>query len=436
MTIRQVVQCDVCKTRTLLRTLLGWLPTHPIRIPCGKCGVLIQGTVILNPPNSKFDFVNGKSIEGEESEYYLECSGELLTEKLSKRDAVSLESSMVSPFIKAVLDMGDENYQKFKDQTLSFLAAIETAWPQVDRANQLWIGGQAKFLKREVHKILPKDVFPMTNRLEQTRGVHQLNLLFTLPIRDSALFDITTKFLRDETKSFAAMPNFKLLVRHFGKHLLMNYSERFHQTLQGFVASFSFLIPAFSLSFAPSLTGTYVQQKGMTTTGFTDIKQFYIDAYENAAEILVLVAALNNLKHRGDFTRMKSVRRDVETLSDFVGLTKGSRLQFFDGSESFDRLAMALNSGIRNSISHSSYVYDAASQLIRYYPKGKIGEGREETMYLAEFAQLCCNVFQGHILLNEAVYQIEKIYRMMKGAKPLSPATLIPAIHKWFGEAI
>lgn len=431
MTVRQVVQCEVCKTRTLLRTLLGWLPKHPIRIPCGKCGVLIQGTATLDPPNFKFDFVNGKSIEGEESEYYLECSGELLTEKLSTRDAVSRESSMISPFIKAVMDMGQDNYQEFKAQTLRFLAAIEYGWPQVDRANQLWIGGQAKFLKREVHKFLPKDAFPMTNRLEQARGVHQLNLLFTLPIRDSALFDITTDFLGTEIAAFAPLPNFKLLVKHFGEHLLMDYSKRFHRTLQRFVGNFSFLIPALSLSFAPNVANTYPKQKGMTTTGFEDIKQFYIDAYEDALEILVLVVALNNLKHRGDFTRMKSVRRDVTTLSDFGGLTKGSRLPFFDGSEDFDRLAMALNSGIRNAIGHSSYVYDGATQLIRYYPKGKLGEGREETMYLVEFAQLCCNVFQTHILLNEVVYKIETIYRMIKGTKPTDPAVLIPAFEKW-----
>jgi len=96
---------------------------------------------------------------------------------------------------------------------------------------------------------------------------------------------------------------------------------------------------------------------------------------------------------------------------------------------------MALNSGIRNAIGHSSYSYDSVPQLIRYYPKGQIGKGNEETMYLAEFARLCWNLFQNHILLNEAVYQIEKIYRMVKGARPLDPAIICAALKKSSGRS-
>src|SRR5439155_23990833 len=108
MTVRQVVQCDVCKSRTLLRTLLGWLPDHPIRIPCGKCHVIIQGklTIDQQKPDFRFEFTNGTMIPGEDSEYYLECSGELLTEKLRNRKDVTMNASMLSPFIKAIMDMG------------------------------------------------------------------------------------------------------------------------------------------------------------------------------------------------------------------------------------------------------------------------------------------------------------------------------------------
>jgi hypothetical protein len=79
---------------------------------------------------------------------------------------------------------------------------------------------------------------------------------------------------------------------------------------------------------------------------------------------------------------------------------------------------MALDSGIRNAIGHSSYRYEPVAQLIRYYPKGQIGKGEERTMFLTEFARLCWGLMQNHIQLNEVVYQIGKCYFIAQGAKP------------------
>jgi len=422
MTVRQVIQCDVCKSRTLLRALLGWLPQHPIRIPCGKCGILIEGTLTLNQqkPDCHFDFTNGTIVPGEESEFYLECSGELLTEKLQQREKVTDESATMSPFIKAIMDVGHEPYLQFRKATIGFLASIKEFWPNVDRANQLWIAGQSNFLRAELHRYLDKERFPATNRLEQLRAIHQLNLLFTTPIREGVFFDFTTDLLWKEVPELLKLyqTRFQDCVRYFGKTLLEDYSQRFHRTLAGLIEHFKFLIPAFSLSFAPEAATLSIKEKGMTTTGFEDLKQFYIDAYEDAVEILLLIAALNNLKHRGDFVRMKYIRKDVTALDEFIGLSKGDRLKFFDGSEEFDKFAMALDSRIRNAIGHSSYKYEPVAQLVRYYPKGRIGQGKEHTMFLTEFARLCWNLMQNHIQLNEAVYQIGKCYFIAEGDKP------------------
>jgi ribosomal protein S27AE len=56
MTVRQVIGCEVCGATTLLRTQLGWLRQHPIRIPCGRCGITILGEVNLFPETAGFDF--------------------------------------------------------------------------------------------------------------------------------------------------------------------------------------------------------------------------------------------------------------------------------------------------------------------------------------------------------------------------------------------
>lgn len=432
MTVRQVVECQVCKTRTLLRTLLGWLPEHPIRIPCGHCGILIQGKVTLEQekPDFEFEFVNGTTVPGEDSTFYIECSGEMLTEKLKERASLASGEDLLSPFIKAFMDMGFEQYQEFKKRTLQFLGRIQHFWPSVHRANQLWSGKKGEFLRTEIHSHLDEAMFPATNRLEQFRGLHQLNLLLTFPITEPLMFDSTVDLLRDEVPSLidAHRKSVDDCVAYFGEELLMSYSDRFHRVLERMVETFPFLIPGFSLSFCPAVSARYTREKGMTTTGFEDVKQFYIDCYEDAAEILPLVAALNNLKHRGDFMCMKPVRRDVKTLDAFRNATKGTRLQFFDGSEMFDRMSMGLNPGIRNAIGHSSYQYDGIGQVIRYFPKGTLGKGDEVEMYLTEFTRLCWDVFQNHIHLNEAVYHISKIYYIQEGDVPMDPAKFREAL--------
>ncbi len=44
MTNRSFLKCEVCGAITLMRLQAGWPEEHPLRVPCGRCGILISGT--------------------------------------------------------------------------------------------------------------------------------------------------------------------------------------------------------------------------------------------------------------------------------------------------------------------------------------------------------------------------------------------------------
>jgi hypothetical protein len=382
-----------------------------------------QAKFVQENGSAHFSFTNGKEIEGDHSEFYIECSGELLTEKLQRRDALSDGADLISPFFKSLWAMGFLEYEEFKKRTISFLQRRNAGWPTVSRINELWLGGKSAYARDELRPLLESEMFPLDTELELLRGLHQVNLIFTAPIQDDPRFELATAALWKEFPSLSSSNSnglISLATHFFEGNSCRDFARRFRDVLERIVANFAFLIPVFGLQFyTAEQPEIVVQRKGITTVSFDDLKQFYLDCYEDAAEMLPLLAAFNNLKHRGNFTSMLSLRKDVKSLADFSRLSKGSRVQFFSGNEDFDFLiANSLESGIRNAIGHSSCTFNAPSQVISYRPKGHGGE--EKSMTLAAFAWRCWNLFQTHVVLNELAYQTEKMYWLSRGQKSVS----------------
>jgi len=414
---------------------VGWLPEHPLRIPCGKCGILISGVARFNSEKieEKLEFQNAHHVAGEVSAFYIECSGELLTEKLRKRDSLQPGEDMLAPFIKAYMAMGQERYVEFKSRCIGFLTYCEKLWPSIRRVNELWLNESHHFLRKELRKKLPTGAYPLNNAWEEERGVHQANIHFTEPVRDPIEFNSTVEFLWKELPSLAGTHRepLKVLVNDFAQRgRLKDYHQRFLKVLERMVSRFRHVIPAYSVPFYNGDVKKLAESKGLTTAGFDDLKEFYIDCFEDAGEILLLLVAYNNLKHRSDHMSMRTLRKDISTLDQFHGLSKGNRVQFIDGKEDFDFLANGLNSQLRNAIGHSAYRFDSKTQLITYYPKGKLGVGDEKRMYLVEFAMDFWRLFNIHVCLNELVYQSDKIFYLASGVTPINSEKFHRAIRR------
>jgi len=187
-----------------MRLQAGWPEEHPLRVPCGRCGILISGTVRFDQAKGglQYEIHNATEVDETVPEYYLEASGELLAEKLKRHSGGTFVWSP-PPFFQALWAMGNENYTEFKRKTLQFLSFTKTEWPKARRINELWLSKRYGYLPDEVARYLPIEKFPMSNEAEYVRGVHQLNLLFLWPILDHSRFGKQTKFLFRELPKIA-----------------------------------------------------------------------------------------------------------------------------------------------------------------------------------------------------------------------------------------
>mgnify|MGYP001401799805 CR=1 FL=1 len=430
-TIRTYYKCNVCETVTLLRTQFGWLDEHPIRYTCGQCKITIEGTAFLDQENANFRIIihNATLIEQDnvEPKFYIEASGELLTEKLIAYDPEQ-HKYMPPPFFRWLWEISDPNNrhvvywknEQFKRETLTFLNFIKNEWAKVRRINELWLNKNDDYLIKEVHKILPKKQFSMNNRLEMLRGVHFLTRAFFLPV-------ITIKHEKLIFREFDILlkqnPSGLIELAKSFKDYFNIFERRILKVFEKFVATYRYLIPIYGLRYYHEINDDTYRNRGITTASFEDIKEFYIDTYEVAVELLWVLLAYNNLKYRNNFMSMSSEKPKYK-FEEFFELSKGKKIEYFKGDEIFDQLIEpgALDNKIRNAIGHNTYEYDGIEQIIYYDPVGNYNPSDIRKMYLVQFAEKCTAIFQTLINLWELVYQTQKHFYLSQGMIPVSPS--------------
>jgi hypothetical protein len=409
MTQRTYLKCSVCNAVTLTRLQAGWLDWHAIIVPCGRCGILISGKAMFDPPHIELELHNASQVEETHPDFYLEISGELPAKLLHKMGEQAYVWSP-PPFFQALEGMGGaENFEKFKSQAVRFLHFVDKEWPRVRRIQELWNTGERSYLAQEVHAMLPRKQWPMTNEAEFLRGVHMVMLRFFDPVLPSGYYrpfveDLLEKITTVATDNPAGFLN---LLNHFAPDELLGYYERaIFVRFQAFVDLYRHLIPAFATAF---YVNAVPEDVGITTVDFETLKHFYADSYETLSEILPLALAYNNLSQRGDFQAMKTLRKDVITLNNLLEKSKGERLKFVDGNEPFDGpFTSDLDNKLRNAIAHNSYTYDRANQHIGYFPSGKMEQGDMLTITLIEFARICWNLQNRTVEMAELLYQTRK----------------------------
>lgn len=415
-------QCNVCSSITRIKIQFGWLENYPVRIKCGKCNISIFGNVYLNQQHGGYS-IKLKNVTStkriEKPDYLIEVSGELLTEKM--RLYTEESDAFFSPFLKnGVVFMG-EKIGEFKHHTNQFLHKIEDEWPTVKRINELWFDGNYQYLPKEIHKLLNKKQFPADNELELLRAVHFLNSRFTNTFASNYFKEITNHIFK-EFKNINETEKLFSLAQHFEDNL-DNYEHKLFGIINKFIEKFHMFIPVYGLDFYEEEKDREksIENLGLTTVDFEDIKDFYIDTFEDIGDILNLVVAYNNLIHRKDYKKMKEdIIKDIQNIEDFSKMRKkGRKLEFITGNESFDKIFISkVDNRLRNAIGHRSYKYDVVSQEITYFPSGDKTKGTSESMYLIEFVLECFQLMRSCIGLGEIVYQTRKFLYVEQGIRP------------------
>lgn len=431
MTHRIYIKCAVCGSIILTRTQIGWLPKHPIRIHCAKCGILISGAFVQDPniPQFKITFENAIEVHMQEPNYYIEISGELLTSKIRLFEK-GKDEYQIPPFFNALQGMrrdGDETqaFQKFSRDYLTFLQFIESDWPFIRRLHEIWLSGNHEYLSEQMRDKLPPDQFSLNNDLEYLRGIHQLFLIGFCSVIPKNFFEYTTKSIWSNISDMVRVnPDgyFALTEFFYDNNLLNEYEDRVLKVLNSFVEKYPFLIMTIGLESYPATPD--LSRNGTTTVSFDDVKHFYLECFEAIGEIIAIVIAYNNLKYRNDpFIMPNSSFKDIKNLQDFLNMqNKGHKIKFLNSNEIFNNLISLDNdNGLRNAIGHESCSYDGVSQTISYYSSGKKGKGEQKRIYLIEFIQKVLKQFYTIVVLIEILYQTRKYYYVQHGIMPVCP---------------
>lgn len=178
------------------------------------------------------------------------------------------------------------------------------------------------------------------------------------------------------------------------------------------------LIPALAIQYCKDDSFDY-EHEGSTTSSFDSVKQFYLDAYEALENLMIIPIALNNIKYRSDINAMNPIEKNVNSLEDYIKLTKASRYHFCLYSEVYTNfLKIFVNAKLRNAIGHNDVEYNSVEQLITYIPNPN-DRTKKRTEYLLEFENEAMRMFQGILGISEYLYRLRELKLMNDGKIPL-----------------
>ena len=149
------------------------------------------------------------------------------------------------------------------------------------------------------------------------------------------------------------------------------------------------------------------------------MKQFYLDAYESLGNLLVIPVALNNIKYRSDINAMNPIEKNVNSLEDYIKLTKASRYHFCLESEVYTGFLKTLvNAKLKNAIGHNDVEYNSVDQLITYIPNPK-NRTKKKTEYLLQFENEAMHMVQAILGISEYLYRLRELELMYDGKIPI-----------------
>ena len=242
--------------------------------------------------------------------------------------------------------------------------------------------------------------------------LHRLDLRFLLPIADSSsLLNYGMEVLQE----ISQLPpdGIKQLVTTFD---FRRYEEKLFMQIDKYVAIFPRLIPAYNLTIIePSkLDNEFFGDYGISSIAFEDVKSYYLDSFEVLKDLLDLVVALNNVKHRGNPETMLQIPGSkVQTLTEFRQTTT-RRMEYVKHGETFDKLfAPILSSPYRNAIGHMTWRYDPFTQVITMLESERAVSGEDIT--LLQFADLVRRMFGVVLQAWELIYHLRKLPLVIQG---------------------
>jgi len=438
MNINYGVECIVCKSKINLRMQAGRIEKNLIRFNCPKCGIPINIELNLNNKCS------GKKIENsienanfvdkfQEAKYSIQCSSEFFTSKniLNPFNNENVEASeeIFSPFIQASKFFGSDNLGLFANHCYLISECIYNI-NVFERVNNLYYSKSSYFISH-INEVLEENNINITvedTEISKFEGIYYFNIMYLSrflkigefsSINKEILKDID-KLKKDNEKEFNKMVNY------FGDNKKIEYYERkIIKTINSYIKKIKYLMPSIGLEYLrEDITKDEIYKKyTMRTSTFEDIRNIYLEVYENFIDIYDFIASLNNIKYRGSYEKFnllkdiegvpnkikKNDKLKVNNLLDFKLLDKGLKLYYVKDKcdEGFNKYMPNLESYLRNSLGHENWSYDDENQIIKFENKFS---SKSNEHSLLEYANECYNMFSRLLAIYKILMDIKNSY--------------------------
>ncbi|WP_459500517.1 hypothetical protein [Bacillus sp. C1] len=414
----QVVTCEVCNTKTLVKFQVGTLNQYPVHYSCPTCLTNIYGDILIHHGEGYIEFKlnNAKNEDQGKEEYILVLSGEFPSIKIVKSTEDTFHASLFSPFIRYSPHSEDERrkYQILHGFLPEF---INAEWKMIERIAHLYFNDQERYLESEVNK-LRKSPKITISPYEKDSSVSKLvttvfrELSSSKPLLESpseSLSDQLNAISKDNKEAYLKLLDF------YTRNDLLKIQKELFSLFNAFINHYRYLVPVIYLENMDRKIEEIKYQEGLTTVSLEKLDRLYQNTYETLLENSTLTMMLDNLIVRGSINSMNpsiTVRKKpVRNIHDFQSLTKGQKLAYLsDKNNVFSQIFQeSLDTKLRNPIGHNNYSYDPNSQLIKFH--SNYANQAPKQLYLIEFANKCFQSIKINLLIWDMTVLISKLIK-------------------------
>lgn len=410
------VRCGVCGALHRVRIQAGYLEDYPVRFYCGKCDTPILGTVHLDPAIAlvgysldagslaeRIDIGFDEALGEVGTTYLVECSGELLTRKLTE-DSLGNPSVMLAsnPYFTAVEFMGPEKLGIYVKSMVEAIGYYRNDYPKAASALKLLFKGRAELAGDLIFSLAgeagPDGPIQRAILMEMAKRLSWQSL----PL----LADELTRRRAEKAGAMTSELNRVELARLAGFY--GDHGESILKLLDGclnltseFVTCFPYLITSFT--YQESGEQYDLGKYGTSLCTVEDIRGLYSDCYELLGELICLLIGLDNIAERSSFENMGSgfPARSFENL--YSKVSKGKLYECVGGGRFTSLVTECWNRNLRNAFDHNSYEADSRSQAIRIVESdGSIDDGK--SVWIAEACCQCIEMLRSILVIREILF--------------------------------
>jgi len=387
MTISGIIICSTCGNKIRLRHQVGYVYPAVVKIACNQCGKIIKGHVRRAAP--AFDFPNETvSMKYEDTTQTLSVSTELpIALKVSNIPG----TVALTPFIGIGTIIGFENIKKYELNIREFIKLYDPQYQRLQTCFELFESRNWEYYLIEIKKHFRKEISLDIKTFEECSTVlKEVNKDFFKFIETEFYQNNFNKKLQAETidKVSTKIPELKNLRVAIETYInIENEFTKGVKLIDNFLSNVKSFFPVVALSYSNNYTKEYLDEVGLITFEFIDLKEMYIEQFEYLSRISSLYFGLINLAERNNFDDFGAIP-DANQLSAYFAKDNGIKKDIIKKHPLLDAYFIdTLNSQIRNGIGHLKTVYDPKIQLIKYYPyKDPARMNTHKEIFLIDFA--------------------------------------------------